>query len=145
MLSLEVGDELEEVISDGVGVGLEALLLLRLLLHVPYEGADLLHHCRVRRVLVRQLDAEIEEDELVDVLLVLDAQSEGHLQGLLLGCLALADQRLHLLGIQGVLVLDLTFDLLKVEAASRNRDSNARWLQQFGRIVQRLAGVSTGL
>lgn len=119
-------------------------MLLRLLLHVPDEGADLLHDCRVGRVFVGELDAEIEEDELVDVLLVLDAQLEGHLHGLLLGCLALAGQRLHLLGVQRVLVFDLAFYLLEVEAAARDWDANAGWLQQLGRIVQRLAGVRAG-
>lgn len=74
-------------------------MLLRLLLHVLYEGVDLLHYCRVGRVFVGELDAEIEEDELVDVLLVLDAQLERHLHRLLLGCLALTRQGLHLLGV----------------------------------------------
>lgn len=43
--TLEVGDELKEIIADCVGVGLEPFLLFGLLLHILDEGADLLHYC----------------------------------------------------------------------------------------------------
>lgn len=57
--TFDEGDELEEIVADGVGVGLEALLLLGLLLHGPDEASNTLHDCRFGRVLISQLDAQI--------------------------------------------------------------------------------------
>lgn len=82
IFTFEVGDELEEIISNGVCVGLEALLLLRLLLHVADETCYLLHDVGVRRVFVSQFDAKIEENELKDVLLVFKGKRVGQTQRL---------------------------------------------------------------
>jgi hypothetical protein len=43
--TFEEGDELEEVVADGVGIGLEALLLAGLFLHGPDETPYTLHDC----------------------------------------------------------------------------------------------------
>lgn len=59
-----------EVVLDGEGVGLEALEPFGEFLGALDELADLAHEGSCGRVLVGDLDAEIQEDELADVFLV---------------------------------------------------------------------------